>query len=57
MAIKTFRRALTATACAVALSFGFGSGARASLVNFTWNPSATPELGRWTIYGQYVRSG
>ena len=43
MAIKTFRRALTATACAVALSFGFGSGARASLVNFTWNPSATPD--------------
>ena len=40
---KTVRRALTAAACAMALSFGFGSGAKASVINFTWNPSATPD--------------
>lgn len=39
----TIRRALTAAACAMALSFGAGSAAKAGTVNFTWNPSATPD--------------
>ena len=44
MSNKTVRRALTAAACTMALSFGLGSGAQASVLNFTWNPSATGEL-------------
>src|SRR5579875_510202 len=43
MPSKTLRRALTTAACAVALSLGVSSGAQAGLVNFTWNPSATPD--------------
>ena len=41
MPSKTFRRALTTAACALALSFGLGSIAKAALIPFTWDPSAT----------------
>jgi PEP-CTERM motif len=41
MPYKTIRRALTAAACVMALSIG--SGAKAGTVNFTWDPSATPD--------------